>query len=1012
MIGQTIFHYKILEKLGEGGMGVVYKAEDTKLKRTVALKFLPRGLEAHEPERARFLQEAQAAAALNHPNICTIHDIAAEGNPASADALAGRQQFIVMEYVDGVTLREKIAAGSLQMGDCIGYAIQVGEALQEAHAKGIVHRDIKAENIMVNTKKQVKVMDFGLAKLKGSLKLTKTSSTVGTLAYMAPEQIQGEQVDARSDIFSFGVVLYEMLTGHLPFRGEHEAAMMYSILNEEPESLQNYLPDAPSELLHVLNRALEKDAEERYQTVHEMLIDLRRLKKETTRVVRPVAPTAEPSEGLFEKLRKPSEGFLRKKWIRPSAIGVGAVVILALVYFLVWPLIHSLLFRSERIPIAVISFENQTGDPQFDYLRSAIPNLLTTSLEQSTALRVTTWERMRDLLKQMGKPDVQVINTDLGFELCRKDSVRALVTGSFVKMGDMFATDVKVLDVESKALLKSASSKGEGVGSILKVQIDELGKQIATGIGLPESIVATEQKAIANVTTASLEAYNFYLRGVQDYDKFYYKDARQFLEKAIALDSTFAMAHLYLGRACGALGDQQSRRTAYERALKFSGRVTRKEKLFIESACASVVEGDREKEYHILKQLEAEFPQEKEVHYRLGLFGREDAIAQLQQAIALDPTYGAAVNQLAYQYSFTGDYEKALEWFKRYASISPGDANPYDSMGEMYYFMGKLDEAIARFKEALEIRPDFDSYFSIAYAYALMEDYGEAMKWAEKYPVENRPLVRDFQVHFWRCFSAYWLGSSSEASRRIAAASAVFQKAGNPEFEGGIELLRGVVLADRGQFEPARKAWATVNRLMSAANPQYSEFYDGLFGLQQAKLHLREGHTQLVEKALTEVTPTLQKLTGALRTWLSFQHHQVQGELLLQGKLDEAIRHLKNPPGLPIPTLSAAGYIGYYNIIFLRDGLARAYLQKGDLDSAIAEYERITTFDPSSKDRRLVRPLHHYELAKLYEKKGLKEKAIAQYERFLTLWKNADPDRPEPKDARARLARMRERRLR
>ena len=235
LIGQTVSHYNILEKLGEGGMGVVYKAEDLTLTRLVALKFLPHGLEAHEPERARFLQEARAAAILNHPDICTIHEI------AEADG----QQFIVMEYVEGKTLREIVPVKKME--DAITYAIQVAEALHEAHTHGIVHRDIKPENIMVNSKNQVKVMDFGLAKLKGSLKLTKISSTIGTLAYMAPEQIQGEQVDARSDIFSFGIVLYEMLTGHLPFRGEHEAAMVYSIVNEEPEPLQHYVPDAPSE---------------------------------------------------------------------------------------------------------------------------------------------------------------------------------------------------------------------------------------------------------------------------------------------------------------------------------------------------------------------------------------------------------------------------------------------------------------------------------------------------------------------------------------------------------------------------------------------------------------------------------------------------------------------------------------------------------------------------------------------------------------------------------------------
>lgn len=323
MIGQTISHYKIIEKLGEGGMGVVYKAEDITLKRIVALKFLPKGLEAHEPEKARFMQEAQAASALNHPNICAIHAF------GEHDA----QQFIDMEYVDGITLRQKIQAGQWSISDAAMYAIQIGEALQEAHHNGIVHRDVKPENIMVNSKNQIKVMDFGLAKLKGSLKLTKTSSTVGTLAYMAPEQIQGEDVDARSDIFSFGIVLYEMLTGHLPFRGEHEAAMMYSIMNEEPAPLQKYLPGISSELVHILNRALEKDSEERYQSVHDMVIDLKRSKKETGRVSRePQADT--PMSGIMET--KSTAGDIKRvrKGVWFGVEGLAVVIITALFLFL------------------------------------------------------------------------------------------------------------------------------------------------------------------------------------------------------------------------------------------------------------------------------------------------------------------------------------------------------------------------------------------------------------------------------------------------------------------------------------------------------------------------------------------------------------------------------------------------------------------------------------------------------------------------------------------------------
>ena len=313
MIGQTISHFKILEKLGEGGMGVVYRAEDTKLDRLVALKFLPQQITISEEDKARFLQEAKAASAVMHPNVCVIYDIQEHDG----------QQFIVMEYVDGKTLRQMVPVQKMQTA--IDYAIQIGEALQEAHSKGIVHRDIKTDNIMVNTKNQVKVMDFGLAKLKGSLKLTKTSSTVGTLAYMAPEQIQGGEVDARSDIFSFGVVLYEMLTGHLPFRGEHEAAMVYSIVNEEALPLQQYLPDASSELVHIMNRALEKEPEDRYQTVHDMVIDLRRLKKETSRVLR-LMPTIQPSQGSSETARQSSEGLPRRSR-RRLAIIVGSVMV-------------------------------------------------------------------------------------------------------------------------------------------------------------------------------------------------------------------------------------------------------------------------------------------------------------------------------------------------------------------------------------------------------------------------------------------------------------------------------------------------------------------------------------------------------------------------------------------------------------------------------------------------------------------------------------------------------------
>ena len=327
MIGQTISHYTILEKLGEGGMGVVYKALDTKLNREVALKFLPPHISQGGTERERFLQEAQAAAALNHPNICVIFDIREDAE----------QPFIVMEYVDGSTIRKKLESGPMKMDDATKFGIQIGEALQEAHSKGIVHRDIKADNIIINSNGQAKVMDFGLAKLKGSLKLTRTSSTVGTLGYMAPEQIQGGEVDPRSDIFAFGVLLFEMLSGRLPFRGEHEAAMMYSIINEDPENIQKLVPEASPELSFLLKTALEKNPEDRYQHMSDVIRDLRRLKKQSSRVNRPAF------SGEYQQLSKDkersSEG--RENIVEPKSRknvflygGIGVVlVVIALISY-------------------------------------------------------------------------------------------------------------------------------------------------------------------------------------------------------------------------------------------------------------------------------------------------------------------------------------------------------------------------------------------------------------------------------------------------------------------------------------------------------------------------------------------------------------------------------------------------------------------------------------------------------------------------------------------------------
>ncbi|MDP2884952.1 MAG: protein kinase [Ignavibacteria bacterium] len=313
MIGQTISHYWILERLGGGGMGVVYKAEDTKLKRTVALKFLPPELTLDAEAKERFIHEAQAASALDHNNICTIHEIGETDDG---------QMFIAMACYEGETLKKKIERGPLKIEEASDLAIQIALGLSEAHAHGIVHRDVKPANILITKSGVAKIVDFGLAKLSGRTKLTKAGSTLGTVAYMSPEQLQGSDIDARADIFSFGVVLYEMLTGKTPFRGDHEAALMYSIVSEEPEPLQHYIADVPSELIHILSRALEKSPADRYKTMDDLLIDLRRLRKETSKVSMPA----------FRHIAQ--RGFT---WKHAAFIGLSVIIIGALAIVFILP---------------------------------------------------------------------------------------------------------------------------------------------------------------------------------------------------------------------------------------------------------------------------------------------------------------------------------------------------------------------------------------------------------------------------------------------------------------------------------------------------------------------------------------------------------------------------------------------------------------------------------------------------------------------------------------------------
>jgi serine/threonine-protein kinase len=666
MVGRTVSHYAILEKLGEGGMGVVYKAEDTRLKRTVALKFLPRGMESHDDERARFLQEAQAASALNHPNVCTIFDI--------ADSDAG--QFIAMEFVDGVTVRQKITPGGLPVVSAIGYISQVADALEDAHGKGIVHRDIKSENIMVNSKNQVKVMDFGLAKLKGSLKLTKATTTVGTLAYMAPEQLQGGNVDARSDIFSLGVLLYELLTGRLPFRGEHEAAMMYSILNEDPVPLASLRSDVDPEIERIILRALEKDPEDRYQHAIEMRSELLRLQKKSGRVTRPVSTEAVDQASAATSLSMQTSGSVSapppaRPRSRRMIYGVAAIVILSLLaaaYVLFRPADRSI--RS----MAVLPFVNESGSTEMEFLSDGFTETLINRLSRLPGVVMMS---RSSVFRYKGK-DLDPVEAGAAL------GVQAVLTGRILQRGDRISVGVELVDVRDHSHIWGEQYQ-RGASDMLGVQ-DEITRAISNQLRV--TLSGEEEKVLARGPTKNSEAYELYLKGRFHWNKRSregLQTAVSYFNQAIAKDPGFALAYAGLADAYSVMSTYYILTPAEGFAR---GRAAAQKALDLDPSLAEA--------HLILAVMSAEYE-----------WQWEQGEASYKRAIALNPNYATAHQWYGESLAAMGRLGESIEELRKAQDLDPLSPIIATSLGTAYAITSRYDEARRQVAKALELDPAF-----------------------------------------------------------------------------------------------------------------------------------------------------------------------------------------------------------------------------------------------------------------------------------------------------------------